>query len=110
MLLGDIREKAVIKPIPRIIGEWTYKAIHKLRELMHSDASDIPTTLRGGFNGHIGLLIDSSVFLTSLQLPTQGQQSQSYIYNMGKATQQLHHPTQMKSISRGGEYTTSTST
>ena len=58
----DIREKFPIKTIPKIIGEPTYKAINKLMEGLYANASTIPTTLRGGRNGHIGLLVDTSVY------------------------------------------------
>ena len=57
-----IRTNFQIKTISRIIGEPTYKTIKNLWEAMYANASAIPTTLRGGRNGHIGLLMDASVY------------------------------------------------
>ena len=62
MSVKYIREKIPIKNISRIIGEPTYKAINELREVMYTNAAAIPTMLRGGHNGHIGLLVDASVY------------------------------------------------
>ena len=58
----DIREKFPIKNIPNIIGEPTYKAINKLRGGLYVNAAVIPTTLRGGQNGHTGLIMDTAVY------------------------------------------------
>ena len=62
MLVKDIRAKLPIKMILGIIGNPTYKAINKLREALYANAAAIPKMLRGGCNGHIGLLIDASVY------------------------------------------------
>ena len=62
MSVKYIIAKLPIKTIPRIIGEPTYKDINNLWKVMYANASAIPTTLRGGRNGHIGLLMDASVY------------------------------------------------
>ena len=48
MLVEDIREKFLIKTIPNIIGEPSYKAINDLRGALYENASAIPKTLGGG--------------------------------------------------------------
>ena len=74
MSVEDIRSKFPIKNIPRIIGEPAYKAINELRKALYKNIVDIPTTLGGGRNGHIGLLMDaefySNVGKTSYTRPT----------------------------------------
>ena len=62
MLVKYIREKSPIKTTLKIIGDPTYKAIKKLREAMYSNAAAISTTIGGGRNGHIGLIMDTSVY------------------------------------------------
>ena len=51
-----------IKTTPKIIGEPTYKAINELQEALYANVAVIPTTLGGGQNVHIGLLMDASVY------------------------------------------------
>ena len=61
-LIEDIRAKFPIQTIPNIIGEPIYKATNELREELYANSSAIPTTLRGGKNDHIGLIMDTSVY------------------------------------------------
>ena len=63
MLLEYVRGKSPIKTIPNIIVEQTYKAINELREALYMNAADNPMMLRGGRNGHIGLLMDAAVYV-----------------------------------------------
>ena len=71
----DIRATFPIKNIPKIIGEPIYKAINKLREALYANSASIPTTLGGGRNGHIGLLMDAVVYdnvaTTDYAIPTE---------------------------------------
>ena len=62
MLVEDIRAKFPIKNIPAIVGEPTYKAIKTLWGAKYANSAAILTTLRGGHNGHIGLIMDASVY------------------------------------------------
>ena len=75
MLVEDIREKFTIKTTPKIIGDPTYKAINDLREALYANAATIPTMLGGARNGHIGLLMDTSVYAniatTDYTIPTE---------------------------------------
>ena len=59
MSVEDIRPKFPIKNILVLIGESTNKAINKVQEAQYANADAIPTTLRGGLNGHIGLIVDA---------------------------------------------------
>ena len=75
MSIEDIRAKFPIKTIPAIIGDPTYKAINDLREALYANAATIPTMLGGARNGHIGLLMDTSVYAniatTDYTIPTE---------------------------------------
>ena len=62
ILVKDIREKFPIKNTPKIIGDPTYKSMNEMREVLYANAASIPTTLGRPQNGHIGLLIDTSVY------------------------------------------------
>ena len=62
MMVKEIREKLPIKNVPDIIGEPNYKAINKVREVLYANVAAILTTLGGGYNGHIGLIMDVSVY------------------------------------------------
>ena len=62
MLVEDIKAKFPIKNILRIVGDPTYKTINELREAMYANAAAIPTTIGGGYNGHIGLPMDAEVY------------------------------------------------
>ena len=48
MSVENIMAKFPIKNDLEIIGEPTYKAINKLREVLYANASTIPTMLGGG--------------------------------------------------------------
>ena len=69
-----IREKFPIKTTPEIIGEPTYKAINEVQMVMYINAASILTTLGGGRNRHIGLIIDAALYAnastTSYAKPT----------------------------------------
>ena len=62
MSVRDIRSKFLIKIIPEIIGGPTYRAVNKVCEALYANASAIPTTLGGGHNGHIGLIMDAALY------------------------------------------------
>ena len=74
MSVKEIRAKFPIKTILKILGEPNYKAINELIEVLYANAASIPTTLGGGRNGHIGLLMDVAVYdnaaTTSYARPT----------------------------------------
>ena len=62
MLLEDVRAKSPIETITNIIGDTTYKAITELREALYANAAATPTALGGGRNGHVRLIMYTSVF------------------------------------------------
>ena len=61
MSVEDISGKFTIKTIPAVIGLPTYKAINEVLEALYANAAAIPTTLGGGRNGHIALIMDAAV-------------------------------------------------
>ena len=75
MLVKDIRVKFTIKTIPAIIGEPTYKAINEVQEALYANSAATPTTLGGGRNGHIGLIMDAVFYantsITAYTRPTE---------------------------------------
>ena len=62
MSVEDIREEFPIKTIPPIISEPTYNTINKVWQALYENSAAIPTTLRGGRNIHIGLIMDAAVY------------------------------------------------
>eukprot|EP00957_Ditylum_brightwellii_P207989 15355413-Ditylum_brightwellii.AAC.1 len=50
-------EKFVYKTLPIIDGQPTYADINKMSKMLYANTAKVPTTLRGGNKGHIGLIM-----------------------------------------------------
>ena len=62
MSVEYIRAKFRIKTTPNIIGDPTYKSIKELRKALYANAAAISKTLGGWNNGHVGILVNTSVY------------------------------------------------
>eukprot|EP00957_Ditylum_brightwellii_P196825 14995819-Ditylum_brightwellii.AAC.1 len=54
----------VYKTLPIIDGQPTYADINKMSKMLYTNAVKVPTTLRGGNKGHIGLVMKSLLYAT----------------------------------------------
>ena len=62
MSAEDVTAKFPIKAITNIIGDPTYKSIKELRKALYANAAAISKTLGGWNNGHVGILVNTSVY------------------------------------------------
>eukprot|EP00957_Ditylum_brightwellii_P011665 881118-Ditylum_brightwellii.AAC.1 len=66
--------------LPIIDGQPTYVVINKMSKMLYANVAKVPTTLRGGNKGHIGLIMKAKLYatisttayaaLTELTMPT----------------------------------------
>ena len=63
MLIEGVRAKLIIETIPNTFGDPTYKAMNELREALYANAASVPTTIRGGANRLVGILMDTTVYM-----------------------------------------------
>eukprot|EP00957_Ditylum_brightwellii_P180563 13754601-Ditylum_brightwellii.AAC.1 len=61
---NDVLAKFVYKMLPIINGQPTYADINKMSKMLCANAAKVPTTLRGGNKGHIGLIMRASLYTT----------------------------------------------
>eukprot|EP00957_Ditylum_brightwellii_P016880 1273358-Ditylum_brightwellii.AAC.1 len=57
LLTDDVLAKFVYKALPIIDGQPTYADINKMSKMLFANAAKVPTKLRGGNKGHIGLIM-----------------------------------------------------
>eukprot|EP00957_Ditylum_brightwellii_P117533 8964173-Ditylum_brightwellii.AAC.1 len=58
--LIDTITKSFLHPVlPSVVGQLTYEAIYEIHKLIMENASAIPSTVGGGNQGHLGLVIEA---------------------------------------------------
>ena len=62
--VDDIITKFPMKNLPIIPGEPDYASINTMVKFLYGNAASLPTTLGGGQNGHIGLIMTHLIFAT----------------------------------------------
>jgi hypothetical protein len=62
--VADIVAKFPVKTLPIITGEPNYATIGQIIQTLYSNAASLPTTIRGGANGHIGLIMTTVLYAT----------------------------------------------
>lgn len=67
--IDDIVSKFPVKELPRIEGEPNYETINELVQILYGNAATLPTTLGGGANGHIGLIMKPTLYETLSDTP-----------------------------------------
>ena len=60
----EIISKFTVKHPPNHDGEPTYKIINKWMQLVYANAATLPTTLGGGRHGHLGMIIQPTLYAT----------------------------------------------
>ena len=63
-IIEDIRTGFPHPTVPHLDGKPTYITIKKLHDLLKSNAASIPSTLGGGIHGHLGLVLDNTLYTT----------------------------------------------
>jgi hypothetical protein len=72
LTVDDIIEKSPTKRLPIIDGEPDYASISMMVQLLYSNAATLVTTLRGGHNGHIGIIMPAELYATLSDIPYHG--------------------------------------
>ena len=62
--IDDIVPEIPTKILPPIPDEPDYDWISKLNQIMYGNTATIPTNLGGGTNGHIGLIMKATLYMT----------------------------------------------
>ncbi len=52
------------KVLSKIHGKPTYESLQNISTELKANASSVPSTLGGGFNGHLGLLLSDARYIT----------------------------------------------
>eukprot|EP00957_Ditylum_brightwellii_P179346 13663236-Ditylum_brightwellii.AAC.1 len=63
-LTDDVLAKFVYKTLPIIDGQPTYADINKMSKMLYTNTAKVPTILRGGIKGHIGLIMKVLLYAT----------------------------------------------
>ena len=61
--VDEIRSGFPQPSVPAIDGEPTYESIKTVHDILKSNAASVPTTLGGGAHGHLGLVLNPTVYL-----------------------------------------------
>jgi hypothetical protein len=72
LTVDDIIVKFPTKRLPIIDGEPDYASISKMVQLLYSNAATLATTLGGGRNGHIGIIMPAELYATLSNVPYHG--------------------------------------
>jgi hypothetical protein len=64
LTIDDIIAKFPTKRLPIIDGEPDYASISMMVQLLYSNAATLTTTLGGGQNGHIGIIMPATLYAT----------------------------------------------
>ena len=67
--IDNIKGKFPYKHIPKIEGIPDYEALTSLKNMLYANAATLPTTLGGGKHGHMGLIMDPTVYATISSTP-----------------------------------------
>ena len=62
--VDDIVANFPTKILPPIPGEPDYDCISQLNQIMYGNAATLPTNLRSGANGHVGLIVKATLYVT----------------------------------------------
>jgi hypothetical protein len=62
--VADIVKKFPVKTLPVITGEPDYETIGQIIQTLYVNAASLPTTIRGGGHGHIGLIMTPPLYAT----------------------------------------------
>jgi hypothetical protein len=72
LTVDDIITKISTKRLPVIDGEPDYASISIMVQLLYSNAATLATTLGGGRNGHIGIIMPAALYATLSDIPYTG--------------------------------------
>jgi hypothetical protein len=72
LTVDDIITKFLTKRLPIINGEPDYATISTMVQLLYGNAATLTTTLGGGRNGHIGIIMPAELYATLSATPYQG--------------------------------------
>jgi hypothetical protein len=72
LTVDDIIAKFPTKRLPVIDGEPDYASISKMIQLVYSNAATLATSLGGGRNGHIGIIMPAALYATLSNIPYHG--------------------------------------
>ena len=71
-LRTEIQKKVADQSVSKIVGQLTMQAIDLLEEELIAIAASIATSLGGGDNGHVSMLMDNAEYMAEFAVAAPG--------------------------------------